>query len=75
MTNRETSPKLFETMRLGMVPREGFEPSRDYSQRILSPVKSVLPNRTKPYNPVFTRLAVVKVSLRLASYQHVLPPS
>src|SRR5436190_11474619 len=30
---------------------------------------------TKRYEPVFTRLAVVKVSLRLATYQHVRPPS
>ncbi|MDX6576886.1 MAG: hypothetical protein QOE96_2839 [Blastocatellia bacterium] len=29
---------------------------------------------TKRYEPVFTRLAVVKVSLRLATYQHVRPP-
>ena len=33
---------------------------------ILSPVTAVLPDLTKRYKPVFTRLAVVKVSLRLA---------
>ena len=44
-----------------------------HEQRILSPVIGLLPNLTKRYKPVFTRLVVVKVSLRLASYQHVLP--
>jgi hypothetical protein len=29
----------------------------------------------KRYEPVFTGLAVVKVSIRLASYQHGVPPS
>jgi hypothetical protein len=43
-------------------------------QRILSLVIGPLPNLTKRYEPVFTRLAVVKVSLRLASYQHVPSP-
>jgi hypothetical protein len=70
--------KLMEvvvTVRLEMVPRAGVEPARPYGQRILSPMKASLPNLTKRYKPVFTRLAVVKVSLRLASYQHVPPPS
>ena len=58
-----------------MVPRAGVEPARPFGQRILSPVIAVLPNLTKRYEPVFTRLAVVKVSLGLASYQHVPPPS
>jgi len=58
-----------------VVPRAGVEPARRFGQRILSPVKVVQPNLTKPYKPVFTRLAVVKVLLRLASYQHVAPPS
>ena len=49
-----------------MVPRAGVEPARPYGQRILSPVKMAQPNLTKRYKPVFTRLAVVKVSLRLA---------
>jgi len=62
-----------ETLRV--VPRAGVEPARPFGQRILSPVIGVLPNLTKRYEPVFTRLAVVKVSLRLASYQHVPPPS
>ena len=49
-----------------MVPRAGVEPARPFGQRILSPVIEVLPNLTKRYEPVFMRLAVVKVSLRLA---------
>jgi hypothetical protein len=49
-----------------MVPRAGVEPARPFGQRILSPVIGPLPNLTKRYKPVFTRLAVVKVSLRLA---------
>jgi len=49
-----------------MVPRAGVEPARPYGQRILSPVTALLPDLTKRYEPVFTRLAVVKVSLRLA---------
>jgi hypothetical protein len=44
----------------------GVEPARPFGQRILSPVITVLPNLTKRYKPVFTRLAVVNVSLRLA---------
>jgi hypothetical protein len=75
MPNRETSPKLFETMRLGMVPRAGVEPARPYGQRILSPLETASPSLTKRYEPVFTGLAVVKVSLRLVKYQHVPPPS
>ena len=37
-------------------------------QRILSPLKSASPSLTKRYEPVFTGLAVVKVSLRLVTY-------
>ena len=44
-------------------------------QRILSPLKSVSPSLTKRYEPVFIGLAVVKVSIRLVTYQHILPPS
>jgi hypothetical protein len=43
----------------------GVEPARPFGQRILSPVMAVLPDLTKRYKPVFTRQAVVKVSLRL----------
>ena len=57
--------KVFLTGK-GMVPRAGVEPARPFGQRILSPVMALLPNLTKRYKPVFTRLAVVKVSLRLA---------
>jgi hypothetical protein len=42
------------TARLVMVPRAGVEPTRPYGQRILSPLKSVLPSLTKrdePYLP------------------------
>ncbi len=35
----------------------------------------ILPDLTKRDEPIFTGLAVVKVSLRLVSYQHVPPPS
>ena len=51
---------------LRVVPRAGVEPARPFGQRILSPVIWPLPSLTKRYEPVFTRLAVVKVSLRLA---------
>ena len=54
------------TVRLEVVPRAGVEPARPYGQRILSPMKATSPSLTKRYEPVFTRLAVVKVSLRLA---------
>jgi len=64
-----------KTVNSRVVPRAGVEPARPFGQRILSPVTGPLPNLTKRYKPVFTRLAVVKVSLRLASYQHVPPPS
>jgi hypothetical protein len=56
-----------------VVPRAGVE--RPSDNGFLSPVMAPLPNLTKRYKPVFTRLAVVKVSLRLASYQHVPSPS
>jgi len=69
MTNRETSPKLFETMRLAMVPRAGVEPARPYGQRILRMLQTASPSLTKGYEPVFTGLAVVKVSLCLPSYR------
>ena len=65
---------MIDRVRLGMVPRAGVEPGRPYGQRILSPLETALPSLTKRYEPVFMGLAVVKVSLRLASYQHVPPP-
>jgi hypothetical protein len=40
MTSRETSRKLFEIVRLVMVPRAGVEPARPYGQRILSPLRN-----------------------------------
>lgn len=46
-----------------LVPRAGVEPARPYGQRILSPMNPVLPNLTKPYQPVFSCLAVVKYHL------------
>ena len=58
-----------------VVPRAGVEPARPFGQRILSRVIAVLPNLTERYEPVFMCLVVVKVSLRLALYQHVPPPS
>ena len=48
-----------------VVPRAGVEPARPFGQWILSLVIGPLPGLTKRYKPVFTRLAVVKVSLRL----------
>ena len=67
--------EIVKTVRLVVVPRAGVEPARPYGQRILSPMKVPLPSLTKRYEPVFMRLAVVKVSLRLVTYQHVPPPS
>ena len=64
-----------KTLGLMVVPRAGVEPARPFGQRILSLVMVLLLILTKRYKPVFTRLAVVKVSLRLASYQHVPSPS
>ena len=58
-----------------LVPRAGVESARPFGQRILSLVIGPLHNLTKRYKPVFTRLAVVKVSIRLASYERVPPPS
>ncbi len=52
------------TVRLEMVPREGFEPTRDYSQRILSPFDGILPDLMKRDEPTFTGLAAVKVVFR-----------
>ena len=43
-----------------LVPREGFEPSRDYSQRILSPIPAYLPHATTRYQVVFTDVSAVK---------------
>src|SRR5438132_11821779 len=50
-----------------MVPRVGVEPTRPYGQRILRTLERVPRSLTKRYEPVFTRLAVVKVSLGLAT--------
>src|SRR5712691_7757301 len=58
-----------------LVPRVGVEPTRPYGQRILRTLERVPRSLTKRYELVFTGLAVVKGSLRLASYQHVRPPS
>src|SRR2546425_8796742 len=71
---RETS-KTRKAVRSLMKPRAGVEPARPYGQRILSPLKSASLSLTKRYEPVFTGRAVVKVSLRLVSYQHVSPSS
>ena len=65
--------KSMKHWRLVMVPRAGVEPARPFGQRILNPLKSVSLSLTKRYEPVFTGLAVVKVSLRLVSYQHAPP--
>jgi len=58
--------EVVKTLGKGTVPRAGVEPARPCGQRILSPVMASLPGLTKRYKPVFTRLAVVEVSLRLA---------
>src|SRR3989442_15853243 len=47
----------------------------DYDELILRTLETASPSLTKRYEPVFMRLAVVKGSLRLASYQHVPSPS
>ena len=60
-----------------LVPRAGVELARPFEQRILSPVTAVLPNLTKCYKPVFTRLAVVKDRfgwLRINTSRHHLSP-
>src|SRR6185369_14512607 len=58
-----------------LVPREGLEPTRPYGQRILKTLEAASRSLPKRYEPVFTRLVVVKGSLRLTTYQHVRPPS
>ncbi len=70
-SNRRTPCNLFKRL----VPRVGVEPTRPYGQRILRTLEGAPRSLTKRYEPVFTRLAVVKVSLRLATYQHVRSPS
>ena len=57
--------RVVKTLGKVMVPRAGVEPARPFGQRILSPVSAALSSLTKPYKPVFMRLVVVKVSLRL----------
>jgi hypothetical protein len=57
--------KLMEvvvTMRLVMVPREGFEPSRPYGQRILSPFDRHSRHATTRYQVVFTDVSAVKAT-------------
>jgi hypothetical protein len=66
-----TASKLLKRL----VPRVGVEPTRPYGQRILRTLPRVSRSLTKRYESVFTRLAVVKVSLGQATYQHVRPPS
>ena len=64
-----------------LVPREGFEPSRDYSQRILSPKSAPLPSLTKHNKPVFTGMfsrqsQLHSVRLRMESrHFHVIRPT
>jgi hypothetical protein len=53
------------------VPEVGFEPAPSYEERIVRTLKTASPGLTKRYEPVFTGLAVVKVSLGLVKYQHV----
>ena len=71
MTLPDSRAQMIDTVRDVLVPRVGVEPTRPCDQRILRTLERVLRSLTKRYEPVFTRLAVVKVSLRLASYQHV----
>jgi len=47
-----------------LVPSVEFEPTRDYSQRILSLTESILPDLMKQDEPILTGLAAVKVTLR-----------
>lgn len=58
-----------------LAPGAGVEPAPSYEERILRTLERVPRSLTKRYEPGFTRLLVVKVSLRLATYQHVRPPS
>jgi hypothetical protein len=48
--------------RIEVVPREGFEPSRDYSQRILSLFLGNSHHSTTRYQAVFTDVSAVKAS-------------
>jgi hypothetical protein len=41
-----------------------------YTKYLTLPLEAALPSLTKRYEPVFTGLAVVKISLRLVTYQH-----
>jgi hypothetical protein len=60
-----------------LVSRAGVEAAGPSGQRILSLVIGPLPNLTKRYEPVFTRLAVVKYRfgwLHIKTYRHHLSP-
>ncbi len=59
--------KEIDTKQIETVGLRGFEPTRDYFQRILGKMERVPRSLTKLYEPVFTRLAVVEGSLRGAS--------
>ena len=50
-------------------------PMSSSRQRILETLETTPPNLTKRYEPVFIGLVLIKVSLRLATYQHVAPQS
>jgi len=54
--------EVVKTSRLLLVPREGFERSRDYSQRILSLFRGYSPHSTTRYQVVFTDVSAVKAS-------------
>ncbi len=50
-----------------LLPRAGVEPARPFGQQILRPVMAAL-GSLQTIEPVFTGLAVIKVSLQLAQY-------
>src|SRR6201991_2577043 len=62
LQSRQSDAKNFRIAPLAMQPTDTTD---------LTPVIAVLPNLTERYKPVFTRLAVATVSLRLAWYKHV----
>src|SRR5712664_1442951 len=70
-----------ECLNLGVSPKFSKPPQQQevigswFAQRILRTLQGASLSLTKRYEPIFIGLAVVKVSLRLASYQHIPPPS
>ena len=56
-------------------PGAGLELARPFGQRILRALEAALLSLAKRYDSVFNDLAVIKISLRLATYKDVPPTS